>query len=76
MSGYFSVADRGTFGHWDISDERGRHYTIRGDMASGFDLCDERRHPDHRLARIPFASPFEALEYAARQIMPESETPA
>lgn len=68
-TGYFSVADRGTFGHWDISDGQKRVYIIRGDAASGFDLIDERKHPDNPLRRIFFATPFEALEYAARQLM-------
>ena len=71
MSGYFSVADRGTFGHWDISDGHRRIYVIRGDIETGFSLTDERKHPDHRLRSIPFSTPFEALEYVARQTMPD-----
>lgn len=69
MNRYFSVEDRGTFGHWDISDEKGRVYTIRGDAQYGFQLCQERKHPTSPFRSLPFATPFEALEFAARQIM-------
>lgn len=69
MSGYFSVADRGTWGHWDISDEKGRVFTIRGDRATFFTLRDERIPNRYQW----FSSPFEALEYAARQLMQEPQ---
>lgn len=70
MAGYFSVSDRGEWGHWDIADKVGlRVFRIRGDDDAGFTLCDERRPARHPLRNVPFATPFEALEYAARQIM-------
>ena len=69
MSGYFSVEDRGTFGHWDICDDQKRIFVIRGNEDSGFELIDERKSVNHPMRRVPFADPFEALEYVARTLM-------
>lgn len=70
-NGYMSVAGRGEYGHWDITDGKRRVFVIRGDAETGFILRDERK-PMSPFAKIEFSTPFEALEYAALQLI---ETP-
>ena len=75
MSGYFSIADCGTYGHWDFSDEKGRFATLRGDDESGWQLCMERRSVRHPMYLIPFGTPFEAVEFVTRHVMPDKAGP-
>lgn len=65
-TGYFSVADRGEFGHWDFGNGRMRVFKLRGDTETGFTLFDERAQ---RQPPVSFHTPFAALEYVARQMM-------
>lgn len=70
MAGYFSISDRGTYGHWDFNDENGRFATLRGGDAE-WQLTMERRHHAHPLRSISFSTPFEAVEFVTRQVMPD-----
>ena len=71
MAGYFSISDRGTYGHWDFSDERGRFATLRGGDAE-WQLTMERRPQAHVFRTITFSTPFEAVEYVTRHVMPDA----
>lgn len=70
MAGYFSISDRGTYGHWDFSDENGRFATLRGGDDE-WRLTMERRPQSHLLRSITFSTPFEAVEYVTRHVMPD-----
>lgn len=70
MAGYFSISDRGTYGHWDFSDGKGRFATLRGDDTVWL-LTMERRPLRHLLRTIYFSTPFEAVEYVTRHVMPD-----
>ena len=63
--GYFSVADRGTYGHWDISTGQRRVFCIRGEPGN-FGIRDERLEVGwtsrDQLASIRFATPYSALQ--------------
>lgn len=70
--GYFSVADRGTYGHWDISDGQRRVFCIRGEPGN-FGIRDERSPPARDLDRITFRTPQAALLWIADEMMTPPE---
>ena len=74
MTGYFSVADRGTFGHWDISDGKKRVFCIRGEPGQ-FCIRDERLVRNGALEHMRFRTPSAALLWIAEELMPGFPTP-
>jgi hypothetical protein len=69
MTGYFSVADRDTFGHWDISDGKRRVFCIRGEPGK-FCIRDERPIRNETLERMVFRTPSAALLWITEELMP------
>lgn len=70
-TGYFSVADRGTVGHLDISDGKERAFAIRGEPGD-VRVRDERTDParPHPRETLRFKSVQAALLWCAEDLMP------
>lgn len=66
---YFSVANRGTPGHWDISDGTQRAFAIRGEPGK-VHVRDERDDPSRPFPRksVPFKSAAVALLWCAEEL--------
>lgn len=71
MSGYFSVEDRGTFGHWDISNGQRRLFCIRGEPGD-FGIRDERKTTSaldaEMLSKLKFRTPMSALVWISDEL--------
>lgn len=68
-SGHFSLDNRGTPGHWDVSDGRARAFTIRGEPGSVV-VNDEREDPSrpHPREVVRFKSAASALLWCAEEL--------
>ena len=68
-NGYFSACNRGTPGHWDISDGYSRFFAIRGEPGAVV-VRDEREDPSRPHPRdfVRFKSAARALLWCAEEM--------